>query len=390
MNKKIALGITGSIAAYKAIELIKLLDQKYQVKIVMSKAAEEFVSSTTLRSLFPERVFLYNQMLSDKDEMLHISLAKEVDLLLVAPCSANSLAKFTRNSADCLLSQIYLATEAKVALVPAMNKVMWDKTKQLAKDLSEKEVMIWGPDIGLQACGDFGEGRMLEVEEISYLVDKFFTAKILKDKKILITAGPTREFIDPIRYISNQSSGKMGYKLAKKAHSMGAEVTLISGFVQIDEFMPKDINIIKIDSAQNMSDMVMENIENMDLFISTAAVADYRPKLYNTDKIKKNASSIEVELIRNEDIISSVHNKHPHLDIIGFAAETTNLLHNAKQKLLQKHLKMIVANDVSQGKVFAKDTNEVYILSKEGENIFLQEDLKENIAEKILSIYCTL
>ena len=261
----IILGISGSIAAYKSIELAKLLlDNGYDIRIILSKSAADFVSPLTLRSLFPGKIYLHDDLLGPNDEMLHISLAKAASLVLIAPASANMIAKIANGYADCLLSTICLATNAKIIIAPAMNKVMWENEFVQANIKKLKHVI--GPNSGKQACGDEGLGRMLEPNEILEHIKYFAVEKILQGKKILITAGPTLEAIDPIRYISNHSSGKMGYAIAKMAYLMGAEVTLISGPTNLP--FPNGVKIIQVNSADKMLIEALSEAKKADIFIS--------------------------------------------------------------------------------------------------------------------------
>ena len=299
----IILGISGSIAAYKAIDIAKgLVDHGEDIRIVLSKSAADFISPLSLRSLFPGKVYLHNEHLGRQDEMLHISLAKAAKLILIAPASANIIATIANGFANCLLSSICSATKAPILLAPAMNKVMWENEYVQANIAKLKHII--GPASGLQACGDNGLGRMVEVTEIIDYAQNFSTIKSLSNKKVVITAGPTLEAIDPVRFLSNHSSGKMGYALAKMAAMMGAEVTLISGPTSITA--SNNVKLIKITSADEMLKAAIEYAKEADIFIANAAVADYKPQNYQLDKIKKNSETLNLQLIKNPDIISII------------------------------------------------------------------------------------
>lgn len=379
----IILGISGSIAAYKSIDLAKsLIENGYEVKIVLSSSAEDFVSPLTLRSLFPNKVYLHNEALGSKDEMLHISLAKEADLILIAPASANTIAKLANGYADCLLSTICLASEAPIMLAPAMNKIMWEN-KFVQNNIAKFNHII-GPASGKQACGDDGFGRMLEPEEIVEHVQSFYTSKSLQNKKILITAGPTLERIDPVRFISNDSSGKMGYSLAKMALRMGADVTLISGPCTITP--PNGVNLVKITSADEMLGATLEYAKNQDIFIASSAVADYKPKNCGTEKIKKSSKDFDIQMTLNPDILASVKQQFPNIFAVGFAAETSNFKEFGLKKIIDKKLDMIAINDVSNNQVFGKDHNELHVITKDKEEHFIKRDTKDNIAQQLLEL----
>lgn len=379
----IILGISGSIAAYKAIELAKLLQENdFDFRVVLSKSAADFVSPLTLKSLFPKKVFLQDELLSDQDEMLHINLAKYAKLVVIAPASANMIAKITNGQADCLLSTICLATKAPIIIAPAMNKVMWENEFVQANIAKLKYVV--GPAMGEQACGDVGLGRMLEPEEIFEHIKYFSIEKSLQNKKILISAGPTIEEIDPVRFISNYSSGKMGYAVAKLATLMGAEVTLVSGPTAIN--VPRLHKYIKVKSAEEMLDICQNEADGKDVFISTAAVADYRPKNINKEKMKKNDMSMTIDLIENPDILTIIKKKFPQIFAVGFAAETNNIKEYGLKKLSEKNIDMIAINDVSDNKVFNQDLNELYIVNKDKNEFFIARNSKELVAQEFLGI----
>lgn len=379
----IILGISGSIAAYKSIDLAKsLIENGYEVKIVLSSSAEDFVSPLSLRSLFPNKVYVHNEALGPKDEMLHISLAKEADLILIAPASANTIAKLANGYADCLLSTICLASEAPIMLAPAMNKIMWEN--EFVQNNIAKFKHIIGPASGKQACGDDGFGRMLEPEEIVEHVQSFHTSKSLENKKILITAGPTLERIDPVRFISNDSSGKMGYSLAKMALRMGAEVTLISGPCTITP--PNGVNLVKVTSANEMLEATLEHAKNTEILIASAAVADYKPIDCKTEKLKKSSKDFNIQMTPNPDILASIKRRFPHIFAVGFAAETSNFKEFGLKKITDKNLDMIAINDVSNDQVFGKDHNELHVITKNKKEYFIKRDTKYNIAQSLLEL----
>ena len=383
----ILIGISGSIAAYKAIDLAKLLlENGYDIEIVLSSSAADFISPLTLRSLFPGKVHLASDALDDQDKMLHISLAKAAELILIAPASANMIAKLANGYADCLLSTICLASEAPIMLAPAMNKIMWENEFVQANIAKFKHII--GPASGKQACGDEGFGRMLEPLEILEHVQNFQIAKCLKNQRILITAGPTLEAIDPIRYISNHSSGKMGYALAKMAMFMGAEVTLISGPTALK--VPNGVKLVKVNSTDEMLKACIEYAEAADIFIAGAAVADYKPTIYQAEKIKKNAGDLNIQMSQNPDILSSIKNKFPNLFAVGFAAETSNFQEYGLKKLVNKQLDLIAINDVSNDQVFGKDYNQLHVISKDKQEYFIKRNLKEKIAQQLLELIANL
>jgi phosphopantothenoylcysteine decarboxylase/phosphopantothenate--cysteine ligase len=321
--------------------------------------------------------------------MLHITLAKSANLILIAPASANIIAKLSHASADCLLSTLCLATEAQIIVCPAMNKIMWDNTlvqKNIAV-LKKTGMHIVGPVHGEQACGDIGFGRMIDPTEIIKYCQNLTLPKIsqvLQGKKIIITAGPTREKIDPVRFLSNHSSGKMGYAIAQVAYFMGAEVVLITGPTALAK--PSYIKIIQVESCEEMLAAVKSVANQADIFIGCAAVADYKPKNTSDQKIKKQHNKLTLELLKNTDIISNIKNSYPKLFCVGFAAETDHIRENGLIKLKQKNLDMIAINDVSQGQVFDQDTNELHVFIKNQEYHHIRRDCKNIIAEYLLKI----
>ena len=368
-NKQIILGVTGGIAAYKAAEIIRRLkDYGADVRVVMTDAAKEFITPLTLQALSGNPV--HHSLLDPEAEaaMGHIELARWADLVLVAPASANFMARLAGGRADDLLTTLCLATDAPLAIAPAMNQAMWrDKATQAnLLTLQEKEVVIMGPGEGSQACGDIGPGRMLDPDRIAELTAKQFKSSALDGVKVVITAGPTREAIDPVRYISNHSSGKMGFSLAQAAIEAGASVTLISGPVALPT--PERCHRINISSAEQMLLAAEQQMGNCDIFIACAAVADYRPASVPDHKIKKTSESMTITLVRNPDIISHIASHPQRPFTVGFAAETQNVKHYARGKLQAKGLDLIIANDVSNSDIgFNSDNNEVSLIWDDGE-----------------------
>jgi phosphopantothenoylcysteine decarboxylase/phosphopantothenate--cysteine ligase len=376
-KKNIILGITGGIAAYKTPDLVrKLVAKGANVRVVMTESAKEFVSPLALQAVSGNSV---SDNLLDKDAeaaMGHIELARWADKLLIAPATANFLAKLTHGLADDLLSTLCLATPAPIYVAPAMNQQMWfaDATQANLKVLEQRNIQFLGPAQGEQACGDVGPGRMLEPQEIADLLAQQALEQVLAGKRITITAGPTREEIDPVRYLSNHSSGKMGYALAIAAQELGATVTLISGPVNL--LPPANVQTISVSSAQQMHDAVMQTTHNCDIFIGCAAVADYRIQYKTDQKIKKSEGELTLTFIKNPDIISEVANLAIAPFTLGFAAETQNLREYAIDKLQRKKLNMIAANDVSDSTIgFNSEQNALTVFWSKGE-------IKLDVADK--------
>ena len=386
-NKNILLCVTGGIAAYKAAELVRLLKTSNAfVKVLMTKSAQEFITPLTMQALSGEKV--HTDLLSTEAEaaMGHIELAKWCDLIVIAPCSANSLSKIAEGRGDDLLSAVCLATESEIFIAPAMNQAMW-KDKRTQKNLSKSikaGLNVIGPASGEQACGDVGDGRMTEPTDIVSEVEKTLEKGLLTGKKVIITAGPTQEMIDPVRYISNKSSGKMGFSLAEEVKNQGALVTLISGPVNLKT--PEKVKRHDVLSADEMKIKVEELIEDCDIFISAAAVSDFKPKEIYKNKIKKkgNEKHLNLKMDKNSDILKVISEKNLNLKTVGFAAETENLLSNAKKKLSQKKLDLIVANDVSNKDIgFDSDENEVTLITKK-EQKKIKKASKKIVSKKIV------
>ncbi len=392
MQKNILLGITGSIAAYKSAELVRLLkDSGADVRVVLSAGAQNFITPMTLQAISGNRV--HTELLDAENEaaMSHIKLARWADLILIAPSTSHFIAKLAHGFADDLLTTLCLAATAPIMIAPAMNAQMWahPATQTNLQILAERNAVIIGPAYGEQACGEVGLGRMVEPEEIVAQVQLFTQHNTnLCGKRFLITAGPTQEAIDPVRYLSNHSSGKMGYAIAKAAVARGATVTLISGPSILAT--PANVNRIDIITAQEMYEKVIKQIQHCDVFIAAAAVADYRVKQTAKQKIKKTSNHLNLELERNPDILTEVGKLKPRPFIVGFAAETENLIENAKQKLKQKKCDMIVANQVGDKVGFNVDYSELTVITNDSlqklphaHKLALAEDLVAIISKKI-------
>ncbi len=386
-NRRILLGITGGIAAYKSAELTRLFKGAgADVRIVMTPAATEFITPLTLQALSGHPVHL--QLLDPEAEagMGHIELAKWADLVLVAPASADFIARFSAGMGDDLLTTLCLATDAPICLAPAMNQAMWrdPRTQDNAHQLTTQGVTLFGPGVGAQACGDTGPGRMLEPEELAELTAEQFAHGALSGKRVFITAGPTREPLDPVRYISNHSSGKMGYALAEAAADAGASVKLISGPVTLAS--PPRVDCVQVETAEQMLAAALDGIADCDLFIAAAAVADYRPVAVAEHKIKKGSEEImELRLTKNPDIVATVaglSEQRPYT--VGFAAETRDVIGYARSKLARKGLDLIVANDVSNPEIgFNSDDNAVTLVSADDE-VSLPQASKRQLARQLI------
>ena len=381
--KSLLLGITGGIAAYKAAELVRLLVKAgIDVQVVMTAAACQFITPVTMQALSGKPVFMDMWDSSVSNGMPHIELSRKADAILVAPASADFLAKLVQGRADDLLSTLCLARDCPLLVAPAMNKQMWENpaTQRNIAQLKADGIFLLGPDSGEQACGEVGLGRMLEAEALFALVNAHFTPKLLAGKRVLITAGATLEMIDPVRAITNLSSGKMGYAIAQAAADMGAIVTLVRGASALNA--PTNVTTIKAESADAMYNAVMSNVIKQDIFISVAAVADYRPVVQHQDKIKKSAASLTLELTPNKDILAEVASLPNAPFCVGFAAETENLLAYAEAKRKAKKLPLIVANLASDA--LGSDENTVTLLDKNGMHP-LERAPKTTIAKLLLA-----
>ena len=390
-NKNILLCVTGGIAAYKAAEIIRLFKKDgADVRVIMTESAKEFITPLTLQAVSGNEI--HDSLLDLKAEsaMGHIELAKWADIILIAPCTAESMAKIVHGRADDLMGAVILASKASTYIAPAMNTTMWldQGTQANYQTLLSRGIDFIGPDEGEQACGDIGPGRLVEPDKIINLIKSHLNKGPLSGKTVTITAGPTREQIDPVRYISNNSSGKMGYALAEAAVQEGAIVNLVSGPVVLAA--DKSINLFKINSASEMLEAVNTCMKSSDIFISCAAVADYKPSNYSDTKIKKeNLDNLEINLEKNYDILSEVAEQFSSAYIVGFAAETSDVNSNAKKKLDSKNLNMIISNDVSDTSIgFDSDENEVHVITG-SKTIFIKKDKKIRIAREILNIIST-
>ena len=390
-NKQIIVGVTGGIAAYKSAEIVRRLqDRGADVRVVMTPGAEEFIRPLTMQALSGHPV--HCGLLDEKAEagMGHIELARWADLLLIAPATADFIATMVHGRADNLLAAIYLATSALVAVAPAMNQGMWRHPASLdnVEKLNQRGVTIIGPDSGIQACGDTGPGRMEQPDTIINQASDMFTSKSLQGKKVVITAGPTHEALDPVRYISNHSSGKMGYALATAALDAGADVVLISGPVNLS--IPERCQYLPVISANDMLLASLEYAKKADIFIATAAVADYRAVSIAENKIKSDSDVLTINFEKNPDIVSTVATANESLFVVGFAAESTDVENYAKGKLKTKGLNAIIANDISRSDIgFNSDDNEVSWIDTDSSIAFskrsktqLSRDLIAQIAHK--------
>lgn len=385
-NKRVLLGVSGSIAAYKSPDIVRRLqDLGAEVRVIITNGGREFVSERSLQTISKNKV---HDNLWDKDAELamgHIELAKWADVVIIAPASANTIAKLCHGEADDLLSTVILATSATVMIAPSMNQQMYASLamKENLQLLKSRNVIIIEPGFGEQACGDVGEGRLAEPIDIAQQAAELFLSNSLSGKKVLITIGGTIEAIDPVRFISNHSSGKMGMSLAHACIQAGAKTTLVVGSISID--VERRAKTIFVTSASEMYDAVMNNITSQDLFISCAAVADYRPSKVSLNKIKKTSNIKSIQLTENKDILASVCKLKDKPICIGFAAETENLIANAKQKLKNKKCDAIILNDISNSEIGLKsDENEVHFISeKNSEKI--DKNSKQIIAEIIIN-----
>lgn len=402
-NKKILLGVSGGIAAYKAPLLVRLLTKLgAEVQVVMTRSASQFTTATTLQAVSgkPVRDDLWDE--AGEAAMGHIELARWADIILIAPATADVVARLAHGFANDLLTTLCLATDVPIMLAPAMNRLMWQNaaTQENIQKLEDRGMQILGPDAGEQACGEIGLGRMLEPEELVDVVVATLdsnnddlsstrtirTAGLLFGQHIVITAGPTRESVDPVRFLSNHSSGKMGFALAAAAEAEGAFVTLVSGPVNLNT--PKGVKRVDVMTAVEMYEAVMDSLDDCDIFIGTAAVADYRPAREALQKIKKSDGENDyrsIELERNPDILASVASQHPRPICVGFAAETENLEKNARDKLVKKKLDLIAANLVGGGQTFGKDVSSLHVFWHGGDEK-IPKTTKSKSAERLMKI----
>ena len=387
-GKKIVLGVTGGIAAYKSPDLVRRLrEQGAEVQVVMTAGARQFVTPVTFQAVSGREVRDDLWDPAGEAAMGHIELARWADLVLVAPATADFLARLASGRADDLLATLLLATQSKVAVAPAMNRVMWANpaTQANVALLRERGIAVFGPGAGEQACGETGEGRMLEPLDIAARAAALLGPDgPLKGCRLLITAGPTRERIDPVRFISNRSSGKMGFAVAAAARAAGADVVLVAGPVSLPT--PDGVRRVDVESAADMHDAVMRELPGTQIYVSTAAVADYRPAKPADRKIKKTQTSLDLDLERTVDILAAV-SAHPQRPfVVGFAAETNDVEMHARQKLAKKNLDLIAANEVGDDKVFEKDDNALMVLWRDGGRQDLGPGPKTAIAGDLVAL----
>lgn len=384
-GKRILLGVTGSIAAYKSPDIIRRLREAgADVRVTMTENARRFITPLTLQAVSGNP--LHESLFDVRAEaaMGHIELSRWADAILVAPATADFMARLAHGLADDLLTTLCLASHVPIALAPAMNQGMWTHllTQENLRALNEKQVHIIGPGEGSQACGDTGPGRMTEPAEILAQLGAIFATGALAGVKVLVTAGPTHEAIDPVRFLTNGSSGKMGYALAEAAREAGAAVTLISGPSALPK--PDGLDFLSVTTAQEMYDAVMRKISDCDIFLSVAAVADYRCKTVYEQKIHKNQDVMTLELIRNPDIVASVGQLPRRPFVVGFAAETENVTEQAEAKRLRKQMDIIVANQVGRGIGIGMDENEVTVIGKT--RATLPAMLKSRLARELITL----
>lgn len=388
-GRRILLGVTGGIAAYKAAELLRRLqDAGAEVRVVMTRHAAEFVTPMTFQALsgHPVRDTLFDP--AHEAAMGHIELARWPDLILVAPCSANTLAKAALGLADNLLSTLLVATDRPLMIAPAMNRLMWahPATQAHAATLTKRGVTLVGPGDGAQACGEIGAGRMSEPATVRDAVIALLsapTSRPLAGTKAVITAGPTREAIDPVRFITNRSSGKQGYAVATALRDLGADVTLISGPVALPA--PAGVTRVEVETAEQMLAATLQSAAGADLLVAAAAVADYRMTDVAAHKIKKHSDTLSLALQRNPDILATVRAAQPGLFMVGFAAETERLAEHARDKLARKHLNLIAANQVGAGLAFDVDTNALQVFWADGQQAIAQGS-KQAVAQQLAEL----
>ncbi|SHE61010.1 phosphopantothenoylcysteine decarboxylase / phosphopantothenate--cysteine ligase [Seinonella peptonophila] len=388
-GKRIVLAITGGIAAYKSATIASQLTQRgADVRVLMTEAATQFITPLTLQTLTRNPVAVDTFAEDNPNVVNHIDIADHADLFIIAPITANTIGQMANGLAQDMLTTTWLATQAPTLIAPAMNVHMYDHplVQENMKKLQQLGVHVVDPNEGQLACGYVGRGRMAEPEQIINWVNRFFQQEAsLKGKHVLITAGPTIEPLDPVRYFSNYSSGKMGYAMAQAAYELGAKVTLISGPVSLDP--PLGVQTVQVKSAQEMYEAVMQNLVHADIVVKTAAVADYRPETIAKQKIKKESDSLTIQMVKNQDIAWEIgKQKREDQILIGFAAETDHLADHAKEKLARKGLDYIVANDVTvAGAGFSTDTNIVTLYGRDGEEWTLPKLTKIEVARRLLT-----
>lgn len=386
-GKNILLGMSGGIAAYKSAELVRLLTkQGASVRVCMTESAQQFITPLTLQALSGNPV--HTRLLDPQAEagMGHIELARWADYILIAPATANTLARLAHGLADDLLSAVCLASAARLLVAPAMNQQMWKNTatQHNLQLLQSRGITVLGPAEGVQACGDTGLGRMLEPAQLVCEMENCCaSSQLFHGRRILVTAGPTREAIDPVRFLTNRSSGKMGYAVARAAASMGASVILVSGPVALE--CPPGVERILTESASDMLKAACQQAHTADIFIATAAVADYTPLHVAERKLKKHDDTLSIAMKRTTDILATIRQEHPHLFTVGFAAETHDLMDYARSKLERKGIDMIAANSVADGKAFDQPTNALEVVWQGG-HCSLPEMDKQQLALELMKL----
>ena len=386
-GKRIVLGVTAGVAAYRAAELVRRLrDARADIRVVMTKNSLEFVSALTMQAVSSNPVRCETFDTDAEAGMSHIELARWADMVIVAPATAGFIARLAHGFADDLLTTVCLATEAKIAIAPAMNRIMWTSavTQENVAHLKRRGIAVMGPDSGDQACGEVGPGRLLQIEQLVDQLGDLFATDSLSGLHTLVTAGSTWEAIDPVRGITNLSSGKMGYAIAEAAFRAGSDVTLVTG--PATQPLPNSVrNVVQVSSARDMLDAVMAHLDGQDLFISVAAVADWRPVSESSRKIKKqDQEMLSIEFVRNADILAEVKKCRPKIFAVGFAAETDNIVAEARKKLLAKRADLIAANTVGgQSSALGSDTNTLQLIGRSGVTT-LGPALKTTIAEQLI------
>ncbi len=388
-KKTVVMGVTGGIAAYKALDIVsRLIKNSIEVHVIMTDNAVKFVTPLSFQSLSQNMVSVDTFSEPKAFEIQHISLAKKADIMLIAPATANIIGKIANGIADDMLSTTVMATNAEVFIAPAMNTNMYKNTivQNNIKKLKNLGYKFINPASGRLACGDTGEGKLADTDQItSIILNALNSKKDMAGKKVLVTAGPTIAPIDPVRFISNRSTGKMGYAIAEEAQSRGAHVVLISGPTYLDA--PFGVDLVKVSTNEEMLNAVLSEFDDSDIVIKSAAVADYKPKMYNVEKIKKQDDILNLEFVKDIDILKLLGSKKKNQKLIGFAAESSNLINNAREKLQKKNLDYIVANDITSKETgFASDLNKVTILCKNGEKISLDTMTKRQVAKELFDI----
>ncbi len=391
MNNKscVCVGVSGGIAAYKALDVVSALRKKdIDVRVIMTESATKFVTPLPFQSLSQNMVVTDMFAEPKAFEIQHISLAKRADVFLVAPATANIIGKVANGIADDMLSTTIMATKAKVIFAPAMNTNMYENiiVQENIEKLKKLGYEFIEPSSGVLACGDNGKGKLADVntiiEKVLQELDNKCLPKDLLGKNVLISAGPTRANIDPVRFITNKSTGKMGYEIAKEARDRGANVTLVSGPTNLNP--PSGVNVINVITNEEMKNAILEYYDNSDIVIKSAAVADYKIENYSNKKIKKGDEDLVLTFVRDNDILKILGENKKHQILVGFAAESNDVIENAKKKLKSKNLDYIVANDITSNDTgFASDDNKVIIFSKDGEEIYLEKMTKRKVASKI-------